>query len=620
MRQSPWHAVKAGWVGPAIMIMIMIMIVVAAVAPVASGRAHQPSKHHQVSKHAHPRPRASAPSGLASTRHIVVIYEENHSFDNLYGGWERVRGLGTANQARTRQVSQAGTPFTCLEQNDVNFSAPGPCKDTTTGSSFTSAFTNGPFSIDSVLPQTATTCPVPGAFAMHGVANGSGLSGGCTEDLVHRYYQEQYALDHGRQDRYVTGSDAVGLAMGHYNTRALPIYRYLHASGHPHYAIADNFFQGAFGGSFLNAQWLIAAATPTFVGAVNDGGASDLHSVVDTNGMPTSYPLYQSPAGAAIKDQQLTASCTPGSGRGPTPAGVKCGDFAVNTIQPAVQPYAPGTPASKRLPLLTQPTIGDRLSAAKVDWAWYSGGWSNADGEVGAPGWSNGTGALPANSTSAAPCPDPAADAKAVFPNCPDKLFQYHHQAFNYYVNYAPGTPARAVHLRDEREFLDRAGSSTTSCGLKAVSIVKPLGEENEHPGYSSESNGSDHLVTVLKAIEGGACAHNTMVIVTYDEFGGGWDPVTPPGQGGTLGPHDVWGPGTRVPALVVSPLVPASFRVDHRLHDTTSILSTIEHRYHLVPLSTRDAASKDLSSALGPKANAQRKRSSHRRRRSKAR
>jgi phospholipase C len=81
---------------------------------------------------------------------------------------------------------------------------------------------------------------------------------------VHRFYQEQYQLNDGRQNRYVTGSDAVGLAMGVYDTRALPIYAYLHQAGHPHYAVADNFFQAAFGGSFLNHQWLIAASNPVW--------------------------------------------------------------------------------------------------------------------------------------------------------------------------------------------------------------------------------------------------------------------------------------------------------------------------------------------------------------------
>jgi phospholipase C len=69
------------------------------------------------------------------------------------------------------------------------------------------------------------------------------------------------------------GSDAEGLVMGHYDTRQLPIYDYLHSAVAPPYAIADSFFQGAFGGSYLNHQWLIAAATPTWPSAVADGGA-----------------------------------------------------------------------------------------------------------------------------------------------------------------------------------------------------------------------------------------------------------------------------------------------------------------------------------------------------------
>ena len=57
-------------------------------------------------------------------KHIVVIYEENHSFDNLYGGWEGVDGRSRADAAHTRQVSQAGTPYQCLLQNDVNLTSP----------------------------------------------------------------------------------------------------------------------------------------------------------------------------------------------------------------------------------------------------------------------------------------------------------------------------------------------------------------------------------------------------------------------------------------------------------------------------------------------------------------
>jgi phospholipase C len=103
---------------------------------------------------------------------------------------------------------------------------------------------------------------------------------------VHRFYQEQYQLHGGKQDLYVTGSDAVGLSMGYYDTRKLPIYTYLHSPGHPHYVIADDFFQAAFGGSFLNHQWLIAAASPAWPGI-----PAAQHAIVDSNGMPNSYPL-----------------------------------------------------------------------------------------------------------------------------------------------------------------------------------------------------------------------------------------------------------------------------------------------------------------------------------------
>jgi acid phosphatase len=539
---------------------------------------------------------AGGDDGLSRVKHIVVIYQENHSFDNLYGRWEGVRGLRDAPRSRTIQVNQAGTPYECLLQNDVNLTSPplsARCTDTTTGTTFTSHFFNRPFTIDRYIAPSDTTCPAPGVFAPNGVPKGQGLPGGCTRDLVHRFYQEQYQLNDGRQNRYVTGSDAIGLTMGTYDTRALPIYEYLHRRGHPNYAIADNFFQASFGGSFLNHQWLIAASNPVWPDAVNDGGADDLHSVVDENGMPNNYPLYVSPLDGAVKDLALTASCDPGTGRPPTPAGVLCGDYAVNTIQPFDQPYAPGTPVTRRLPRQTAPTIGDRLSGAGVDWAWYSGGWSNANGDIGAPGWTNGTGPT---------CSDPntiSSPVPATFPNCPDKLFQFHHQPFGYYANYAAGTAARAAHLRDEKEFIDLAGSSNKACNLKPVSFIKPVGSENEHPGYASVTAGSSHLMDLLKAVENSRCAKDTMVVVTYDEFGGQWDHVTPPGQGGKGGPHDVFGPSTRIPALVIAPHLRGDFVVDHTQHDTTSVVATIERRFDLEPLSSRDAAVNDLSSVF---------------------
>ena len=514
--------------------------------------------------------------------------------------------VADAPQAHTTQVNQQGGPYACLLQNDVNLASPpmsADCTDATTSTPFSSHFPNGPFSIDDYIPATATTCPQPGVSAPNGVPNGSGLPGGCTRDLVHRYYQEQYQLNDGRQNRYVTGSDAVGLTMGVYDTENLPIHEYLHRRGHPRYAVADNFFQAAFGGSFLNHQWLVAAATPIWPNAINDGSADDLHSVVDENGMPTSYPLYQSPLGSAARDAALTASCEPAPGRAPTPAGMVCGDYAVNTIQPPYQPYAPGTAETRRLPPQTHATIGDRLRDAHVSWAWYSGGWSDANGDVGEPGWTNGTGPAPATETNPNPCPSQNAANGAQWPICPDKLFQYHHQAFNYFASFAPGTVARARHLRDEAEFFAQARASTRRCRLDEVSFIKPIGAENEHPGYASARAGSDHLVELLRAVEQSRCARDTLVIVTYDEFGGQWDHITPPGLGSKRGPHDEMGPGSRIPALVIHPQLRAPFVVDHTQYDTTSVMATIERLYDLDALTTRDAAVNNLTSAFHARA-----------------
>lgn len=465
-------------------------------------------------------------------KHLVVIYEENHSFDNLYGRWGQVGADAVEGTRSVPQVDQSGAAYDCLKQNDVNLTSPTPLPVTCTDSAhgIASAFTNHTFTIDSYIAPTDTTCPAPGAFYPAGVLNGIGLPGGCTRDLVHRFYQEQFQLNGGQQNRYSLGSDAAGLTQGQYDTTRLPIYQFLHSAGAPNYVIADHFFQAAFGGSFLNHQWLIAARTPL------DTTATVANSVVDVNGMPGSTPLYTSP-GTGLKDNRWTVAC-PGGGNDYPAA---CGNYAVNTIQPASAPSGGGTV----LPLIDDtayPNIGDRMSAAGVSWNWFSGGWNDA--AAGHPG----------------------------------PLFQYHHQPFNYFAAYAPGQPGRA-HLKDETDFLAAAKAGT----LPTVSFVKPYGAENEHPGYASATSGSAHLVDLVKAVTQGPDAKDTLVVVTYDEFGGQADHVAPP----TV---DAWGPGTRIPALLIANKFETS-GVDHTVYDTTSIVATIERSLHLAPLSTRDAS-----------------------------
>jgi hypothetical protein len=168
-----------------------------------------------------------------------------------------------------------------------------------------------------------------------------------------------------------------------------------------------------------------------------------------------------------VKDKALTASCAPPPERPATPGGVECGDFA---IQPASQPYSPTSNPAQRLPLLHLNNIGDELAARGVTWNWFSGGWDNAAGNVGGAGWTNG----PTPGT----CTDPNHLAADVYPYCADKLFQFHHQPFNYYANYAQGTPGRD-RLKDETEFVAAVQNGT----LPAVSFVKPWDRRTSTPG-----------------------------------------------------------------------------------------------------------------------------------------
>jgi len=534
-------------------------------------------------------PASAAPDSgpFGHFKHLVVIYEENHSFDNLFGLWgnvngQHVVGLADAPAAKTTQVDTTGNAYPCLLMSDVNFMSP-PLDTACSSDLFDFGaskpktayhYGNAPYNIDAVVPASAATCPDEKSLFSFtfGIlqTSGTGLPGGCTRDLVHRFYQEQYQLNGGAMNRYVTGSDSVGMTMGFYDTTKLPIWQYLHANGAPRYVIADHFFQAAFGGSFLNHQYLIAAHAPT--------STVGRHSVLDANGFPNNYPLYPS---TGLVDGPLTQAC----GLGTTVAGVQCGDFAVNTMQPSYQPTSAfGTKLPPIDDTTTAMNIGDRMSDAGVSWAWYSGGWDNASGNTAGRGWTQGSGPNCIEPSVGAP-PDIAGNGG--FPYCPDRSFQTHHQPFNYFLRYAPGHSDRS-HLQDEADFFWAANHGT----LPSVSFVKPLGLENEHPGYASEANGSDHLVDLIQAVMNGPEAGNTLILVTYDEFGGQWDHVSPPGLGtpASVGQSDGFGPGTRIPAMAIGRSLNQS-GVDQTVYDTTSIMRTIELQFGLQPVATRDGA-----------------------------
>jgi phospholipase C len=421
--------------------------------------------------------------GFEKIGHIIVLYLENRSFDNLYGLFPGADGIEQASNAAA-QVDKSGKVYETLPAVMNTSKKPAVVDDR-----FPASLPNKPYRAETYVALDQ-------------------FSG----DLVHRYYQEQAQIDGGKMDKFAALSDGGGLVMSYYDGSKLPLWQYA-----KEYVLADHFFHGAFGGSFLNHVFLVCACAPRY-----DNAPASLVAQLDGNG-------------GLVKDGAVT------------PDG-----YAVNTIQTQFQPHSPKiTDKSLLLPPQDMPTIGDRLSEKGISWAWYSGGWDDA------------------------------------LAGHADGRFQFHHQPFAYFAKYGDGTAERSQHLKDEKQMMADIAAGT----LPAVTFFKPIGAQNEHPGYASILEGDTHTAELIKAIQASPVWKDSVIIVTYDENGGLWDHVAPPVV-------DKWGPGSRIPTLIISPFAKKGF-VDHTVYDTTSILKLIETRYGLVPLSSRDAGAADLSNAF---------------------
>ncbi|WP_027212985.1 acid phosphatase [Burkholderia sp. WSM2232] len=465
-------------------------------------------------------------------KQIVVIYAENRSFTNLFGNFPGLQyPLDSVSAERYLQLDRDGkTPLPRLPAiwgGLVPQAQEVDGKRYMIGQKDIGNLRNGPFHL-----ADAHGAPLP--------------TGVITRDLVHRFYQNQMQINAGRNNQFAAWGDSGGLVMGHYRNSADTLKLWSLAQ---QYTLCDTFFMAAFGGSWLNHIFLISAQAP-FYPDINNSPAKKLVSVVEGD----------DPTGARLK----LAADSPASALDGPPKFVNDGAFtadgyAVNTMaapyQPSnVRPAEGGNPAfadasnPRVLPPQTYATIGDRLSDKSVDWAWYSGAWQYALEH-------QDTGAIPD--------------------------FQYHHQPFNYFANYAPGTAARRKYLRDAGLGEDASTShliADIDAGrLPAVTFYKPQGNLNMHAGYADVESGDRHIARVIEHIQRGPQWANTVVIVTVDENGGWWDPVAPP-----LG--DRWGPGSRIPALVISPLAKKGF-VDHTVYDTNSILRLISRVHGLAPL-----------------------------------
>jgi len=319
---------------------------------------------------------------LARINTIVVIYAENRSFDHLYGHFPGANGIEQATAEQRIQLDHDGTPLRQLTifadgKPDARFAR----------------IPNGPFAIEA--PPINMT------------------AGNLLPSPIHAFYHNKEQINGGRNNMFAAMANVGGWTMAYFDGSKLKAWTWA-----KEFTLADNFFMGAFGGSYLNHQWLICACTPRHPDA-----PESMRAVLDADGRLKKKPTSPSANDGPVQVYSAT-------GGEVTPDG-----FSVNTIQPPYQPSGVGPPQDgsldfadpggnerSKLPLppQTATTVGDTLSARGIRWAWYAGGWNLAVAD----------GRRPAQEkrniiyTKANGSPD----------------FQPHHQPFNYYARFAPGT------------------------------------------------------------------------------------------------------------------------------------------------------------------------------------
>jgi len=474
---------------------------------------------------------AAVDAVLARIRHIVVIYAENRSFDNLYGLFPGADGVAQAGAEARTQRDRDGAVLPVL-----------PPVWNVRGSGFDPRFgtrlPNGPFRIDGEPAGLPLSVP--------------------TRDLTHRYYQNIEQIDGGRNDRFAAISDAGALTMGYYDGSGMALWQLARE-----FTLADHFFMGTFGGSFVNHIWLACACVARYPDA------------------PESIRSRLDAQGRLLRKAGSPASALMGPVRWERDGALTPDGYAVNTLQPAYQPSGiapaeggdPGLadPSLGPLPPQEAPTAGDRLSERSIGWAWYASGWSQALADSSRPG---------------------GMSRGVIYSGRPGSLnYEPHHQPYTYFRRYAPGTAARREHLKDLSDLL----ADIEHDRLPAVAFYKPGGEEDEHPGMADVLSGDRHIAGLIASIRASAAWPSTLIIVAYDENGGFWDHVPPPSGPGY---GDRWGPGTRVPAILISPLVRKGY-VDHTPYDTGSILRLLARRFALAPLADARGRLGDLTGAL---------------------
>ena len=272
------------------------------------------------------------PDAFDGIQTIVVIFQENRSYVHLLPNFPGASGVTEAPKSAVLQRDRDGSVLPHLPPlwaTDKIAPDSGHVEPPRPDPAYPTSMPNGPFFLGEPPYNTPADIltPIP----------------------VHRFYQNQMQINGGRNDMFVAWTNVGSLTMGAYRGEGTHLYKLARE-----YALADQTFMGAFGGSNLNHFFLACACSPPFPNA-----PENMRAVLAADG--TLKLAEDSPKSALdgppkwVRDGSVT------------PDG-----HVANTVQPAYQPSgippAPGgdpklaDPAQNPLPPQTLPTVGDRLS------------------------------------------------------------------------------------------------------------------------------------------------------------------------------------------------------------------------------------------------------------------
>jgi len=510
---------------------------------------------------------AQEPATRTPVKHVIVIFNENISFDHYFGTYPLAKNLPGETPFWGSFGAPADNLMTPLNPNF--FFAPDYTLNLLTNNP------NGPNGSGETFNGTSAANPFRLA-----------QSQAATADQNHAPKPEQIAYDNGKMDQFpgstgnagpppsatATSEAALskGLTMGYFDGNTVTaMWNYAQ-----HFVLFDNMYTSQFGPSTPGAINLISGQTNGFANFTNVvSGNTLLHN---------SHEAFDGQGGFT-----LVGDAEP------------LGDVCSNTSSDNVQ--------------MAGKNIGDLLNAKGITWGWFNGGF---DLNVTNPNGSTG-------------CHRSTPNLVPGYGGVAQSDYVEHHQPFQYYASTAnlqhlrPSSPSvigktfeqdgvtrdPANHQYDTDDFF----SALADGNLPAVTFLKPPSFQDAHPGNSDPVDEQTFAIQTINAVMQSPFWDSTAIIITYDDSDGWYDHQMPPivnpsfsntvdalnapavcntgvQQGhpvlttplnGVLGKpvQGRCGYGTRIPMLVISPLASIG-AVDHTLTDQSSIIRFIEDNW----------------------------------------